>query len=61
MFKNVEKISKAIDLLVKVAEDTKDKNRSNELVNAIHNLSVVQQEYFGDLKENKGGNYNESN
>jgi len=49
MFKNTDKISKAIDLLVKVTQDTESDERKEQTVEVIHSLSKLQQDHFKDL------------
>lgn len=49
MFKNAEKISKTIDQLIKVTEDLENQERKDELLQVIHQLSVVHQNVLGDL------------
>ncbi|SET84293.1 hypothetical protein SAMN05216389_1383 [Oceanobacillus limi] len=49
MFKNAEKISKAIDNLIKIADGLEKDERKQELVNVIHELSCVHQNVLGDL------------
>lgn len=49
MFKNVEKISKCMDQLIKVAEELNNQERKEELTEAIHKLSIVHQNVLGDL------------
>lgn len=50
MFKNAEKISKAIDLLMKVTDDLESKERKNQMVNVLHDLSGAHQAVLGDLR-----------
>lgn len=49
MFKDVEKISKLIDQLMKLANELENKERKNEMICVIHQLSKVQQNVLGDL------------
>ena len=49
MFKNVEKISKCMDQLIKVTEELNNQERKEELTEAIHKLSIVHQNVLGDL------------
>ncbi|WP_018934328.1 hypothetical protein [Gracilibacillus lacisalsi] len=49
MFKNAEKISKAMDMLIKVTEELENQERKDEMVNVIHDLSKVHQNVLGDL------------
>lgn len=51
MFKNAEKISKAIDMLIKVTDDLEKEERKDQLVNVIHELSGVHQAVLGDLRK----------
>ena len=57
MFKNVEKISKCMDQLIKVAEDL-NQERKEELTEAIHKLSIVHQNVLGDLTKNSHNRIN---
>lgn len=54
MFKNSEKISKAIDLLMKVTDDLENQERKDQLVNVLHDLSGVHQNVMGDLRKGAG-------
>ncbi|WP_153401954.1 hypothetical protein [Gracilibacillus oryzae] len=49
MFKNAEKLSKCLDQLIKVTEELENQERIDELVNVIHQLSIVHQNVLGDL------------
>ncbi len=49
MFKDAEKISKAIDNLIKITDGLEKEERRQEMVNVIHNLSCVHQNVLGDL------------
>ncbi|MDC3414244.1 hypothetical protein [Terrihalobacillus insolitus] len=51
MFKNAEKISKAIDILIKVTDDLEKEERKDQMVNVIHDLSVAHQAVLGDLRK----------
>ncbi len=50
MFKTTDKISKAIDLLIKVTSELENEHRKNQTVEAIHSLSKLQQDCFADLR-----------
>ncbi|QDP40788.1 hypothetical protein [Radiobacillus deserti] len=50
MFKNAEKISKAMDMLIKVTDELEKLERKEQLVAVIHELSVVHQGVLGDLR-----------
>lgn len=49
MFKDVEKISKLIDQLMKLANELENKERKNEMICVIHQLAAVQKNVLGDL------------
>lgn len=53
MFKNAEKISKTIDQLIKVTDDLENQERKDELLQVIHQLSIVHQNVLGDLAKEK--------
>lgn len=54
MFKNAERISRAIDNLIKITSDLKAQERKDEMTVVIHELSRVHQHVLGDLiGENK--------
>lgn len=56
MFKNVERISKLIDQLMKLTEELDNKERKNEMVNVIHQLAEVQKNLLGDLAKKEIAN-----
>ncbi|UFT98074.1 hypothetical protein KO561_12765 [Radiobacillus kanasensis] len=51
MFKNAEKISKAMDMLIKVTEELDNQERKDQMVAVIHDLSGVHQAVLGDLRK----------
>ena len=56
MFKNVERISKLIDQMMKLTEELDNKERKNEMVNVIHQLAEVQKNLLGDLTKKEIAN-----
>ena len=51
MFKTTDKISKAMDLIIKVAEEINDPERKEEALSVIHELSVLHSKCFNDLRK----------
>lgn len=56
MFKNVEKISKLMDQLIKLTDELENVERKNEMVNVIHQLAEVQKNLLGDLTKKETAN-----
>lgn len=50
MFKTTEKINKAMDLIIKAAEEMKNEERKEQALNVIHELSLLHSDCFNDLK-----------
>ena len=50
MFKTTDKISKAIELLRKAAEEINNEERKNQTITAIHDLTILQSDCFADIK-----------
>lgn len=56
VFKNVERISKLIDQMMKLTEELDNQERKNEMVNVIHQLAEVQKNLLGDLTKKEIAN-----
>lgn len=51
MFENAEKVSKCMDQLIKVTGNLEKQERKDELLECIHQLSIVHQNILGDLRK----------
>ena len=47
----VQGINKAIDLLIKASEEMENEERKEQTIGAIHSLSKLQQDCYGDMKK----------
>lgn len=49
--KNVERIGKATDILIKVIEDLEDQDQVAEMINIVQRLSDVRKSCVGEFKK----------
>lgn len=52
MFKTTDRISKAMDMVIKAAEELKNEERKQQAIEVAHQISVLHSNCFDDLKSN---------
>lgn len=51
MFKTTERISKAIDQVIKATEEIEDEGRKQQALKVIHEMSVLHSDCLSDLTQ----------